>query len=355
MKPIIIDMKDMSDSTEVYESRPNPFLIYFIYLLAAMFVIALLWMSFSKIDIVVTSNGMFKSNASISEISSNVTGTVSTCNVRDGQYVNEGDILYTLDVISLDDTIQYYQTELNDVTERLEMLQAYAQYLDGTDNALDSLNSNTYYQEIIDRKDLLDANIEAYASDNSDVEDIYILTEKNTVAGEILTYLSKKDEYENYLKSYNIQNDNCVIKANASGYFYLLQDIKNGSYVQEGTAIGKIYPDSDTEYYAQIYVENTDIGKLQTGQAVQFEIPAYPSSEYGYFTGKITTISKDISVDQSTGNAYYLVAVSCDNNTLSNKDGESVSLLNGMACQAKIIVDEENVLTYLLRKIDLVD
>lgn len=26
MKPIIVDMKDMSDSTEVYNSRPNPFL-----------------------------------------------------------------------------------------------------------------------------------------------------------------------------------------------------------------------------------------------------------------------------------------------------------------------------------------
>ena len=31
MKPIIVDMKDMSDSTEVYNSRPNPFFVYFIY------------------------------------------------------------------------------------------------------------------------------------------------------------------------------------------------------------------------------------------------------------------------------------------------------------------------------------
>ena len=31
MKPIIIDMKDMSDSTEVYDSKPNRFMIYTIY------------------------------------------------------------------------------------------------------------------------------------------------------------------------------------------------------------------------------------------------------------------------------------------------------------------------------------
>ena len=29
MKPIIVDMKDMSDSTEVYNSRPNPFFCIF--------------------------------------------------------------------------------------------------------------------------------------------------------------------------------------------------------------------------------------------------------------------------------------------------------------------------------------
>ena len=44
-----------------------------------------------------------------------------------------------------------------------------------------------------------------------------------------------------------------------------------------------------------------------------------------------------------------------DNKTLKNKDGESATLLNGMACQAKIVIDEENVLKYLLRKMDLLD
>lgn len=29
--------------------------------------------------------------------------------------------------------------------------------------------------------------------------------------------------------------------------------------------------------------------------------------------------------------------------------------MNGMACQAKVVVDEENVLEYLLKKIELLD
>lgn len=46
MKPIIIDMDKMSDSTEVYNSRPNPFLTYFIYFLLLIILIAFGWMYF---------------------------------------------------------------------------------------------------------------------------------------------------------------------------------------------------------------------------------------------------------------------------------------------------------------------
>lgn len=191
--------------------------------------------------------------------------------------------------------------------------------------------------------------------DNDTKESIAILTERGNIAAEILNYQEKQEECEAYLKSYDIQNDKCTIKANVSGYFYEGQDLKTGSYVQEGTRVGTIYPEKESKYFAEIFVENTDIAKIKEGQEVKFEIAAYPSSEYGYFTGKVENIAKDISLDQSTGYAYYLVRVSCDNMTVKNKDGEEASLINGMACQAKIVVDEKNVLTYLLEKIDLVD
>ena len=40
---------------------------------------------------------------------------------------------------------------------------------------------------------------------------------------------------------------------------------------------------------------------------------------------------------------------------VKNKEGEEAVLINGMACQAKIVVDEKSVLTYLIEKIDLMD
>jgi hypothetical protein len=193
------------------------------------------------------------------------------------------------------------------------------------------------------------------SADNETKESVAILTEKGKVAAEILNYEDKVKECETYLKSYDIQNDNCVIKANVSGYFYIAQDLKTGSFVQEGTTIGTIYPETESKYYAEIYVENTDIAQIREGQDVKFEIAAYPFSEYGYFKGTVENIAKNISVDQSTGYSYYLVRVKCDNMTLKGKNGEEATLMNGMACQAKIVIDEKNVLTYFGEKIDLLD
>ena len=552
MKPIIVDMKDISDSTEVYESKPNRFLIYTIYLILIILVVAVLWMCLFKIDVVVKSNGIFKGSNAVYEISSDVTGSVKETNIQDGQYVKEGDILYVLTIDELSDTILRYQNELEAAQARIKILSAYEKSLDGDKTELETLDDNPYYEEFVNRRKLLYANVdlnesdtegqvtlyqgnvdsisgtiakynekieklnvvkqcitarnntfdasegiyysmissylasynytalqydnqinehqrqideyeeqmkkaEAEASiedktvteeetvsdngistetisvvastenttanieelkkqrdalitaqdsakkektralrnlelqqittieqqiagyndtilsletnlasaklqleainsaDNETKESVAILTEKGNVAAEILNYEDKVKECETYLKSYDIQNDNCVIKANVSGYFYIAQDLKTGSFVQEGTTIGTIYPETESKYYAEIYVENTDIAQIREGQDVKFEIAAYPSSEYGYFKGTVENIAKNISVDQSTGYSYYLVRVKCDNMTLKGKNGEEATLMNGMACQAKIVIDEKNVLTYFGEKIDLLD
>ena len=552
MKPIIVDMKDISDSTEVYESKPNRFLIYTIYLILIILVVAVLWMRLFEIDVVVKSNGIFKGSNAVYEISSDVTGSVKETNIQDGQYVKEGDILYVLTIDELSDTILRYQNELEAAQARIKILSAYEKSLDGDKTELETLDDNPYYEEFVNRRKLLYANVdlnesdtegqvtlyqgnvdsisgtiakynekieklnvvkqcitarnntfdasegiyysmissylasynytalqydnqinehqrqideyeeqmkkaEAEASiedktvteeetvsdngistetisvvastenttanieelkkqrdalitaqdsakkektralrnlelqqittieqqiagyndtilsletnlasaklqleainsaDNETKESVAILTEKGNVAAEILNYEDKVKECETYLKSYDIQNDNCVIKANVSGYFYIAQDLKTGSFVQEGTTIGTIYPETESKYYAEIYVENTDIVQIREGQDVKFEIAAYPSSEYGYFKGTVENIAKNISVDQSTGYSYYLVRVKCDNMTLKGKNGEEATLMNGMACQAKIVIDEKNVLTYFGEKIDLLD
>ncbi len=493
MKPIIIDMNDMSDSAEVYESRPNPIIVYFIYLVLAIIVTALIWMAVSDIDIVVKGNATFRGEAEAYEVSSAVTGKLIESFVADGQYVEAGDSLYSIDIVSLSETIINYQKELSEVEDRIKILEAYRLYLDGDESALDIMQNNIYYSEIINRKNLLLANKDSNDTTSADKIDLYranvesieqsinqynqkieklnmtkqcissrnntfdsqdvyyynlinsyiskysynekqyddmintysesgddekvqilqeekkqalnnieleqlsaieqqienynsaistlhinltnaklqlvasqesnaelgknivVLTEKNNIDAQIENCNEKKSEYEKFIRTYDIQNDNCTIKANSSGYYYKEQQMSYGAYIKEGSCIGKIYPKQQTGFYTLAYVENSEIGRVKLGQKVKLEIAAYPISEYGYFEGKITDVSKDIIVDSSTGRSYYQVKIENVEQVYKNKKTKSVSLMNGMACQAKIVTGKKKILTYLLEKIDLID
>lgn len=528
MKPIIVNMNDMSDTTEVYQSKPNPFLVYFIYFLVVLFGVALLWMYFSDIDIVVKSNGIFKSSGEVYEVSCNLSGKVEECNISEGQFVEQGDVLFTINGDSIKETMKNYEDMLEDVNERIQMLQAYEQCLDGEISDLKDFSDNKYYGEFANRKELLEtsihslgddsksqqkqyrtekenitssiaryqvqqtklaqvkdcvknrnnifgpedsyyssivesyisnynvtslqydnqineykeslttlkkelktlektdkkestketkaavaqkekeietvetgittaetekakslnnlelqqlatieqqintanesimtlksnetsvqAQIDALAESNTEEnEKLDILSEKNSVASELLTYENKKSEYENNLKHYDLEKEKAKVTANFSGYISLSQEMKEGTYLQEGTTVCQILPKDAKSCYAEVYIENSDVARLAEGQQVKFEISAYPTSEYGYVTGTIDTISKDIKVDQNLGSAYYVAKVKCDSTELVNKNGDVGSVINGMACQAKLIVGRQCVLKYLLEKIDLVD
>lgn len=173
MKPIIVDMKDMSESTEVYESKPNRFLVYTIYLILFILVAAVLWMAFFKMDIVVKSNGIFKGSTAVYEISSGVTGSVKESHIENGQYVTAGDVLYVFSIDELSDTILRYQNELEAAKARLEILSAYEKSLDGDKTELEALSKNAYYDEFINRRELLYANVNLSESDTTGQVTLY--------------------------------------------------------------------------------------------------------------------------------------------------------------------------------------
>lgn len=253
------------------------------------------------------------------------------------------------DIFSVQTKIKAYQKERKKNLKNLELQQiaTIEQQIETINTTILSLQSNLNSTQ---------AQVESINDTDSEInESITIMTEKENVASELLTYENKKTECENNLKTFDLQNGKCTVTASVSGYISQNMEIKQGAYIQEGTTICRILPETSSGYYAEIYVGNADIAKMRNGQKVKFEIAAYPSAEYGYFTGVVDSISKDIKVDESSGSAYYLVKVKCEQVTVTNKEGKTGSIMNGMACQAKVVVDEENVLEYLLKKIELLD
>ena len=195
----------MSDTTESYEARPNPFLVYFIYLLLLLFVCALGWMYFFQIDIVVKSNGIFRNGEASYEVSSAISGKVESCNITEGQLVQEGDVLLTINGDSLTETIQDYQSMLDDVNQRIEILKAYQESLEGDEESLSELSENKYYEEFKNRKKLLELSIDN-SGESTESQIKQYETEKGTIEESISQYemqAAKLDQVKGCIQARN--------------------------------------------------------------------------------------------------------------------------------------------------------
>lgn len=194
MKPIIIDMKDMSDSTEVYESRPNPILAGFIYLVLAMVIIAGIWMYFSKMDMVVKGTGTVATADEISTVTNRVSGTILETCVEDGRMVEKGDVLYRVSTEIQQLQLDTLQKQQADNREKVAMLEAYEEWLKEGKEFEATLVENLYYSEIFSRKSLVEL-----AGESA----------RLTFEGEMAAYETKLDTNEEMIAYY----ENAVAKS----------------------------------------------------------------------------------------------------------------------------------------------
>lgn len=171
MKPIIIDMKDMSDSREVYESRPNPVLAGFIYLILALVVAAFVWMYFSKMDIVVKATGTVAASEEVATVTNQVAGVILERCIEDGQEVKAGDVLYTVSHEEQKLQLETLTKQLQDCEEKEEMLKAYEAWLENGEEFPAELGANAYFGEVTARRNLIESGqeniLQAYSGEMS--------------------------------------------------------------------------------------------------------------------------------------------------------------------------------------------
>ena len=297
MKPIIVDMKDISDSTEVYESKPNRFLIYTIYLILIILVVAVLWMRLFKIDVVVKSNGIFKGSNAVYEISSDVTGSVKETNIQDGQYVKEGDILYVLTIDELSDTILRYQNELEAAQARIKILSAYEKSLDGDKTELETLADNPYYEEFVNRRKLLYANVDLNESDTEGQVTLY-QGNVDSISGTIAKYNEKIEKLNVVKQCITAQNN--TFDASEGIYYSMIS-----SYLASYNYTALQYDNQINEHQRQIDEYEEQMKKAEAEASIEDKTVTEEEtvSDNGISTETISVVA---STENTTANIEEL-------------------------------------------------
>lgn len=119
-----------------------------------------------------------------------------------------------------------------------------------------------------------------------------------------------------------------------------------GNQVQAGEAIASISPDSSL--IADCYVSPQDIGLLQKGMKANFQIDAFNYNEWGMISGKIQSVSNDISIVNNQ--PLFLIKCRLDQSFLSLKNGYKGHLKKGMTAKARFVITNRNLFQLLYDK-----
>ncbi len=118
-----------------------------------------------------------------------------------------------------------------------------------------------------------------------------------------------------------------------------------GGVIRPGENVMEIVP-LDDKLLLEVRVLPRDIGFLRPGLRAMVRFTAYDFSIYGGLPATLESIGADTVVDDK-GNAFYLVRVKTDKNSL----GPNLPIIPGMVAEVDIQTGDKSVLSYLLKPV----
>lgn len=214
MKGIIQDISEITDSRELLERKPLPFIQRFIYLLLAIILISLTWCYIGEIDIVVKANGIVRPNNHINTITSEVSGKIDKINLENGKKVSKGTLLLSVDSKELNLDLKNTIEELHKKEKELKNLITLRKSILEEKNFFDKNDPSetNYYYKYLKFVSDLESTRKKIESLNSN-----IINTKNEIEG-TKGFLKSMDENKNLINdansTYSLKFDNYLNKYN---------------------------------------------------------------------------------------------------------------------------------------------
>jgi hemolysin D len=165
------------------------------------------------------------------------------------------------------------------------------------------------------------------------------LSETNMRVAQLQATLARS-RYRDGLMELRAPTDGVIKELNVTGI---------GAVVQPGTLVATLVPNGEA-LFAEVGIDNTDIGFVHPGQEVQLKLFTYPFQKYGLLNGKVLRVGPDASQDQGKESdaSHYRARIALHTQELLDGAGRSHPLTPGMALSSEIALGKRTVLEYLL-------
>ncbi|MEG0603462.1 MAG: HlyD family efflux transporter periplasmic adaptor subunit [Acinetobacter sp.] len=140
-----------------------------------------------------------------------------------------------------------------------------------------------------------------------------------------------------------------IIKAPVRGIVKEIDTVTLGGVIPQNGKLMTIVP-VDEKLLVEARVSPRDIAFIHPNQPALVKLTAYDYSIYGGLDGKVTIISPDTIQDEvKQDQFYYRVYIRTESDQLVNKAGQKFSISPGMITTVDIRTGEKTILDYLLK------
>ncbi|MBM7022318.1 HlyD family efflux transporter periplasmic adaptor subunit [Treponema sp. Marseille-Q4523] len=368
-------------SQEILLYREPKELSLTIWVIVSLFVAVICWIVFGKMEETVRAKGIVRPVSNISQVKNAVSGEITGLYYRPAERVEKDALLLKINSQVLEAKEAALKTNLEKLIIKINGLQQIEKsfYMGITDIDKSNTVALTRFQ--------------AYAYQRELLEKRYAFAEKTwqealRMPKEAITPVKLRElEYEKNIQQLNLETHNSTFIKDISGEYVqsiveledlksqieqVRQNLKNTSVyapiagtVQELASLNKndylfadqkilnIVPDDGNVYKAELKIPAKMSGKLEKGMKVKLRFPAFPFHEFGGAVGTITAMDPDASADNS-GALYFTVSVNIDKSFLEDKKKRSYPIKSGLEVESRIILKEQTILWYILKKLDMV-
>ena len=336
-----------------------------------MLIAAIVSMPFIYIDISSQSRSVVRTPNENNVLQSVSSGEVKVINIHENKSVLVGDTLMWLKTDEIDEQITRNKHRF---IENKEFIQDIETLLRGSKNLITpkyraeqsqyfakinelqvSINQNekeyniskTLYEKQVESKYEYDQKESQYNASKSQLS-LYKQQQFSTWQAEKtrLEYESKNIESE--LSQLEKRKTQYVITAPISGNIIQFTGIQTGNFITSGQQIA--YISSGDSLIMECYVSPLDIGYLQVGQDVQFQMDTYNYQQWGLLNGKVCEIISDIV--QVNNESFFRVRCNVQQTYLQLQNSYKGDIRKGMSATARFHLTRRSLAQLLFDKVD---
>lgn len=322
------------------------------------------WLTFAKTEEIVVAPGTLVPIGSVQEIQMPMGGIVEDILVKDGDQVEEDQILIKLDTEASEQRLQSTEENLKLKHRQLELktteLNRYTQL---NEDIIKTLNQKVGFErEILDRyRSLSEVGATAelqYLQQRNRVQEVEGQLRETQLDGlrqqailkqDIQRLKSEVSSLRSELAETRMTLRYQVLRAPVGGLVFDLQPKGRGFTGQSSETLMKIVPPNALE--AKVEIPSSDIGFVREGMDVDISIDSFPATDFGVLEGSVEQLGSDaLEPDPSKQllEYRYPATIKLKNQLLKLKNGKQLKLQPGMSLSANIKLRKVSYLQLLL-------